>query len=106
MYISLRVKGSGGSLSSDPWAGTMRVRYGVSSPFRLSVPTGSSLCLVVEGQQPDCLNSSKSQVAIAQKKRVKNQKFDSEERGYFGVTKKKVPKIYCLNSSDCLNSIV
>ena len=46
----------------------------------------------LEGQQPDCLNSSKSQVWIAQKKEVKNQKFDSEERGYFGVTKKKSPK--------------
>ena len=60
----------------------------------------------LEGQQPDCLNSPSSQVAIAPKIEVKNQKFDSEERGYFGVTKKKVPKIYCLNSSDCLNSIV
>ena len=49
--------------------------------------------LPIEGQQPDCLNSPSSQVAIAQKKKIKNQKFDSEERGYFGVTKKKSPKI-------------
>ena len=51
---------------------------------------GSDYCL--EGQQPDCLNSFSNQVAIAQKKKVKNQKFDSEERGYFGVTKRKSQK--------------
>ena len=38
----------------------------------------------LEGQQPDCLNSFSNQVTIAQK--IK--KWDFEERGYFGVTKK------------------
>ena len=51
---------------------------------------------LLEGQQPHCLNSYEGQVWIAQKK-LENQKFDSEERGYFGVTKK-IP--------ECLNSIV
>ena len=46
--------------------------------------------MFIEGQQPDCLNSSKNQVWI-KKKRVENQKFDSEERGYL-VQKKKSPK--------------
>ena len=46
-----------------------------------------------EGQQPHCLNSLENQVWIAKERKVENQKFDSEEHGFFGVTKEKVPGV-------------
>ena len=43
----------------------------------------------IEGQPSHCLNSLENQVWITQEKKIESQKFDFEERGYFGVTKKK-----------------
>ena len=56
---------------------------------------------VLEGGQPKCLNCYENQVWIAKKKRVENQKFDSEERGYFWVTKKRAKN----KVSECLNCL-
>ena len=90
MIVDFGTRGQEGSIlpliayvGAALWRYDDRSIHGHQEGYHYIRPGGS-----VEGQQPDCLNSSSNQVAIAQKK-SRNQKFDFEERGYFEVTKEK-----------------